>query len=55
MSNKRSPQLPQHVAGDSHSAVMPERDGAKMRKPSFWSMFRGANGSQRREPTLDEK
>ncbi|KAJ2741814.1 hypothetical protein GGI20_004926 [Coemansia sp. BCRC 34301] len=58
MSNKRSP-LPAPkapvVAGDSHSAAVPERDGTKMRKPSFWSMFRGANGSQRREPASDEK
>ncbi|KAJ2701665.1 hypothetical protein H4218_001265 [Coemansia sp. IMI 209128] len=55
MSNKRSPQAAtQHVGGDTHSAGLPERDGAKMRKPSFWSMFRGANGLQRRE-TSDEK
>ncbi|KAJ2724345.1 hypothetical protein GGI07_002024 [Coemansia sp. Benny D115] len=32
-----------------------ERDGSKMRKPSFWSIFRGGSASQRKEQAEEKK
>ncbi|KAJ2557640.1 hypothetical protein EV175_001220 [Coemansia sp. RSA 1933] len=38
---------------EQHTSEHGERDGSKMRKPSFWSIFRG--GSQRKEQSDDKR
>ncbi|KAJ1823052.1 hypothetical protein LPJ56_003031, partial [Coemansia sp. RSA 2599] len=41
-------QAASEVAGTEHHHAASERDASKMRKPSFWSIFRGGS-SQRKE------
>lgn len=51
------PSSSQQVATAAESANRPveqrQRENTKMRKPSFWSIFRGSSGSQRKDS--DEK